>query len=108
MSGTCLLPSKFHGDFHNLFDTSSVELLLDWRQSADEVFVKLRVGAGPLRLEEVDAAFTDTDCVVRLPGMSICFEPSSILESFDIPYLSSLLPLCCQVVGSGVVFSMLR
>lgn len=44
------------------------ELLLDWRQSADEVFVKLRVGAGPLRLEEVDAAFTDTDCVVRLPG----------------------------------------
>ncbi|XP_069906910.1 ubiquitin carboxyl-terminal hydrolase 19 isoform X17 [Oryctolagus cuniculus] len=44
------------------------ELLLDWRQSADEVIVKLRVGTGPLRLEEVDAAFTDTDCVVRLPG----------------------------------------
>ncbi|XP_021116398.1 ubiquitin carboxyl-terminal hydrolase 19 isoform X8 [Heterocephalus glaber] len=44
------------------------ELLLDWRQSADEVIVKLRVGTGPLQLEEVDAAFTDTDCVVRLPG----------------------------------------
>ncbi|MEJ1285810.1 ubiquitin specific peptidase 19 [Cricetulus griseus] len=44
------------------------ELLLDWRQTADEVTVKLRVGAGPLCLEEVDAAFTDTDCVVRLPG----------------------------------------
>ncbi|XP_062971311.1 ubiquitin carboxyl-terminal hydrolase 19 isoform X24 [Cynocephalus volans] len=44
------------------------ELLLDWRQSADEVIVKLRVGMGPLRLDEVDAAFTDTDCVVRLPG----------------------------------------
>ncbi|XP_050996647.1 ubiquitin carboxyl-terminal hydrolase 19 isoform X1 [Acomys russatus] len=43
------------------------DLLLDWRQSADEVIVKLRVGAGPVRLEEVDAAFTDTDCVVRLP-----------------------------------------
>lgn len=43
------------------------ELLYDWRQSADEVIVKLRVGAGPLRLEEVDAAFTDTDCVVRFP-----------------------------------------
>ncbi|XP_074168471.1 ubiquitin carboxyl-terminal hydrolase 19 isoform X28 [Rhinolophus sinicus] len=43
------------------------ELLLDWKQSADEVIVKLRVGAGPLRLEEVDTAFTDTDCVVRLP-----------------------------------------
>ncbi|KAL2803858.1 ubiquitin carboxyl-terminal hydrolase 19 isoform 11, partial [Daubentonia madagascariensis] len=52
----------------DLFATSSTELLLDWRQSADEVIVKLRVGAGPLRLEEVDAAFTDTDCVVRLPG----------------------------------------
>lgn len=49
-----------------------IELLLDWRQSADEVIVKLRVGAGPLRLEEVDAAFTDTDCVVRLPGMFLC------------------------------------
>ncbi|XP_036850138.1 ubiquitin carboxyl-terminal hydrolase 19 isoform X4 [Manis javanica] len=44
------------------------ELLLDWRQSADEVIVRLRVGAGPLRLEEVDTAFTDTDCVVQLPG----------------------------------------
>lgn len=43
------------------------ELLLDWRQSADEVTVKLRVGTGPVRLEDVDAAFTDTDCVVRLP-----------------------------------------
>lgn len=49
-----------------------IELLLDWRQSADEVIVKLRVGAGPLRLEEVDAAFTDTDCVVRLPGVFLC------------------------------------
>lgn len=44
------------------------EVLLDWKQNADEVMVKLRVGAGPLRLEEVDAAFTDTDCVVRFPG----------------------------------------
>uniref|UniRef100_A0A8I5ZMS3 ubiquitinyl hydrolase 1 n=1 Tax=Rattus norvegicus TaxID=10116 RepID=A0A8I5ZMS3_RAT len=43
------------------------ELLLDWRQSSDEVVVKLRVGTGPICLEEVDAAFTDTDCVVRLP-----------------------------------------
>lgn len=46
------------------------EVLLDWKQNADEVMVKLRVGAGPLRLEEVDAAFTDTDCVVRFPGAS--------------------------------------
>ncbi|XP_036288189.1 ubiquitin carboxyl-terminal hydrolase 19 isoform X10 [Pipistrellus kuhlii] len=44
------------------------EVLLEWKQNADEVVVKLRVGGGPLRLEEVDAAFTDTDCVVRFPG----------------------------------------
>ncbi|XP_006770648.1 PREDICTED: ubiquitin carboxyl-terminal hydrolase 19 [Myotis davidii] len=44
------------------------EVLLDWQQDADEVTVKLRAGAGPLRLEEVDAAFTDTDCLVRFPG----------------------------------------
>ncbi|XP_027789439.2 ubiquitin carboxyl-terminal hydrolase 19 isoform X16 [Marmota flaviventris] len=44
------------------------ELLLDWGQNENEVIVKLRVGAGPLRLEEVDTVFTDTNCVVRLPG----------------------------------------
>lgn len=43
------------------------DLLLDWKQNAGEVIVKLSVGGGALRLEEVDAAFTDTDCVVRLP-----------------------------------------
>lgn len=72
------------------------------------MIVKLRVGAGPLRLEEVDAAFTDTDCVVRLPGVPICPEPSSVFESSDIPHHSSLPLFYFQVVGSGVVFSMLR
>uniref|UniRef100_A0A8C8SYV7 ubiquitinyl hydrolase 1 n=1 Tax=Pelusios castaneus TaxID=367368 RepID=A0A8C8SYV7_9SAUR len=43
------------------------DLLLDWKQNADEVIVKLSLGSGPLKLEEVDAAFTDTECVVRLP-----------------------------------------
>ncbi|XP_038627846.1 ubiquitin carboxyl-terminal hydrolase 19 isoform X4 [Tachyglossus aculeatus] len=43
------------------------DLLLDWKQNADEVIVRLHVGPKPLRLEEVDLAFTDTDCVVRLP-----------------------------------------
>uniref|UniRef100_A0A4X2LSU7 ubiquitinyl hydrolase 1 n=1 Tax=Vombatus ursinus TaxID=29139 RepID=A0A4X2LSU7_VOMUR len=46
---------------------SLAELLLDWKQNADEVIVKLHVGSGPLRIEEIDAAFTDTDCVVQLP-----------------------------------------
>uniref|UniRef100_A0A8C8T0T3 ubiquitinyl hydrolase 1 n=1 Tax=Pelusios castaneus TaxID=367368 RepID=A0A8C8T0T3_9SAUR len=45
----------------------SADLLLDWKQNADEVIVKLSLGSGPLKLEEVDAAFTDTECVVRLP-----------------------------------------
>ncbi|XP_075403454.1 ubiquitin carboxyl-terminal hydrolase 19 isoform X5 [Tenrec ecaudatus] len=43
------------------------EVLLAWRQSADEVIVKLRLGAGTLQLEEVNSVFTDTHCVVRLP-----------------------------------------
>lgn len=72
------------------------------------MIVKLRVGAGPLRLEEVDAAFTDTDCVVRLPGVSMCPEPSNIFEASDLPHPSSLPFLCLQMVGSGVVSSMLR
>lgn len=84
------------------------ELLLDWKQSADEVIVKLRVGAGPLRLEEVDTKFTDTDCVLRLPGACIPPEPGSVFEFSDIPHPSSLPPPCLQMVGSGVVFSMLR
>uniref|UniRef100_A0A8I5KRW4 ubiquitinyl hydrolase 1 n=1 Tax=Homo sapiens TaxID=9606 RepID=A0A8I5KRW4_HUMAN len=55
-------------DPHDLLATPTPELLLDWRQSAEEVIVKLRVGVGPLQLEDVDAAFTDTDCVVRFAG----------------------------------------
>ncbi|NXG91351.1 UBP19 hydrolase, partial [Stercorarius parasiticus] len=44
-----------------------LELLLDWKQNADEIIVKLNLGSGALKLEDVDAAFTDTDCVVKLP-----------------------------------------
>lgn len=44
------------------------ELLLDWKQNADEIIVKLNLGSGALKVEDVDAAFTDTDCVVKLPG----------------------------------------
>uniref|UniRef100_A0A8C0BTG7 ubiquitinyl hydrolase 1 n=1 Tax=Buteo japonicus TaxID=224669 RepID=A0A8C0BTG7_9AVES len=42
-------------------------LLLDWKQNADEIIVKLNLGSGALKVEDVDAAFTDTDCVVKLP-----------------------------------------
>ncbi|NXT80470.1 UBP19 hydrolase, partial [Zapornia atra] len=44
-----------------------IELLLDWKQNADEIIVKLNLGSGALKVEDVDAAFTDTDCVVKLP-----------------------------------------
>ncbi|NXD14037.1 UBP19 hydrolase, partial [Nothocercus nigrocapillus] len=42
-------------------------LLLDWKQNAGEIIVKLNLGSGALKVEDVDAAFTDTDCVVKLP-----------------------------------------
>ncbi|XP_048462612.1 ubiquitin carboxyl-terminal hydrolase 19 [Rhincodon typus] len=45
----------------------SNELFIDWKQNADEVIVKLKSGEGNLKVDEVDAAFTDTDCVVTLP-----------------------------------------
>ncbi|XP_067854439.1 ubiquitin carboxyl-terminal hydrolase 19 isoform X2 [Heptranchias perlo] len=47
--------------------TYSDDLFVDWKQNADEVIVKLKPGEGSLKVDEVDAAFTDTDCVVTLP-----------------------------------------
>lgn len=46
-----------------------LELLLDWKQNADEIIVKLNLGSGALKVEDVDAFFTDTDCMIKLPGM---------------------------------------
>ncbi|XP_051483910.1 ubiquitin carboxyl-terminal hydrolase 19 isoform X7 [Apus apus] len=46
---------------------SEEELLLDWKQNADEIIVKLNLGSGALKVEDVDAAFSDRDCVVKLP-----------------------------------------
>ncbi|NXU36211.1 UBP19 hydrolase, partial [Drymodes brunneopygia] len=43
------------------------ELLLDWKQNADEIIIKLNLGTGALKEEDVHAKFTDTDCVVKLP-----------------------------------------
>lgn len=45
-----------------------LELLLDWKQNADEIIVKLNLGSGSLKVEDVDTFFTDTDCVIKLPG----------------------------------------
>uniref|UniRef100_A0A8V0ZPC5 ubiquitinyl hydrolase 1 n=1 Tax=Gallus gallus TaxID=9031 RepID=A0A8V0ZPC5_CHICK len=46
---------------------SKEELLLDWKQNADEIIVKLNLGSGSLKVEDVDTFFTDTDCVIKLP-----------------------------------------
>ncbi|NXF12226.1 UBP19 hydrolase, partial [Smithornis capensis] len=44
-----------------------LELLLDWKQNADEIIVKLNLGSGALKVEDVRAEFSDTDCVLKLP-----------------------------------------
>lgn len=51
------------------FPSLFLELLLDWKQNADEIIVKLNLGSEALKVEDVDAAFTDTDCVLKLPGI---------------------------------------
>ncbi|KAI7794053.1 putative ubiquitin carboxyl-terminal hydrolase 19, partial [Triplophysa rosa] len=44
------------------------DLLLDWKQSAYEVIVRLNCGdSGVLRAEDIDSAFSDTSCHIRLP-----------------------------------------
>lgn len=55
-----------------------LELLLDWKQNADEIIIKLNLGTGALKAEDVRADFTDTDCVVRLPGMGM----EQLLQAF--------------------------
>ncbi|XP_053325247.1 ubiquitin carboxyl-terminal hydrolase 19 isoform X2 [Spea bombifrons] len=52
------------------------EMLIDWKQNSDEVIVKLNTGSGALNIEDVDAEFTDTDCVINFPEggqWSCCF-----------------------------------
>ncbi|XP_069499390.1 ubiquitin carboxyl-terminal hydrolase 19 isoform X2 [Ambystoma mexicanum] len=46
---------------------SKRDMQVDWKQSSDTVIVKLNTGTGTLNVKEVDAAFTDTDCSIRLP-----------------------------------------
>lgn len=81
--------------------------MLDWKQNADEVIVKLRAGTGPVRLEEVDAAFTDTDCVLRLPGVVMYPKNRLSFESSDTPTPAYFCHFP-QMVGSGVASSLLK
>ncbi|XP_069798500.1 uncharacterized protein usp19 [Narcine bancroftii] len=48
----------------------SDDLFVDWKQNADEVIVKLKSGEGSLKVDPVDVAFTDSDCIITLPGES--------------------------------------
>ncbi|XP_072928069.1 ubiquitin carboxyl-terminal hydrolase 19 isoform X2 [Hemitrygon akajei] len=50
-----------------LHSIGSDDLFVDWKQNADEVIVKLKPGEGNLKVEEIDAAFTDSDCIITLP-----------------------------------------
>ncbi|XP_039507747.1 ubiquitin carboxyl-terminal hydrolase 19 isoform X2 [Pimephales promelas] len=44
------------------------DLFLDWKQNAYEVIVRLNCGdAGVLRVEDIDSAFSDSACHIRLP-----------------------------------------
>lgn len=50
----------------------SVDLFLDWKQNAYEVIVRLNCGdAGVLRVEDIESAFSDSACHIRLPGKDI-------------------------------------
>ncbi|KAJ7317131.1 hypothetical protein JRQ81_003293 [Phrynocephalus forsythii] len=46
---------------------SKKDLLLDWKQNADEIIVRLSLGSGILKAEDVNTSCTDTSCVVTLP-----------------------------------------
>uniref|UniRef100_A0A672SU90 ubiquitinyl hydrolase 1 n=1 Tax=Sinocyclocheilus grahami TaxID=75366 RepID=A0A672SU90_SINGR len=47
---------------------SCVDLFLDWKQNAYEVIVRLNCeDAGVLRVEDIDYAFSDSACHIRLP-----------------------------------------
>ncbi|XP_029457088.1 ubiquitin carboxyl-terminal hydrolase 19 isoform X3 [Rhinatrema bivittatum] len=48
-------------------ETDLDEMLIDWKQNSDEIIVKLNPGVGTLKVEDVDAAFSDTDCLIKLP-----------------------------------------
>ncbi|NXN15726.1 UBP19 hydrolase, partial [Indicator maculatus] len=50
-----------------IFPLLFLELLLDWKQNADEIIVKLNLGSGGLKVEDVDTVFSDTDCTIKLP-----------------------------------------
>ncbi|KAM8930802.1 ubiquitin carboxyl-terminal hydrolase 19 [Pelodytes ibericus] len=52
------------------------EMVVDWKQNSNEVIVKLNTGPGTLNMEDLNAEFTDTDCVISFPEgrrWSCCF-----------------------------------
>lgn len=71
-----------------------LDLLLDWKQNANEVIVKLSLGSGALKTEEVETSFTDATCVVKLPGVGDrpAFSPPSPCISEPCLKAERLLP----------------
>ncbi|XP_012816887.1 ubiquitin carboxyl-terminal hydrolase 19 isoform X4 [Xenopus tropicalis] len=43
------------------------DIVIDWKQNSEEVIVKLNAGSRALNVEELNAEFTDTDCVISFP-----------------------------------------
>uniref|UniRef100_W5N6A2 ubiquitinyl hydrolase 1 n=1 Tax=Lepisosteus oculatus TaxID=7918 RepID=W5N6A2_LEPOC len=43
------------------------DVFYDWKQNANEVIVKLKPGEGVMKVEDVDAGFSDTACQVKFP-----------------------------------------
>ncbi|KAM4651238.1 ubiquitin carboxyl-terminal hydrolase 19 isoform 2-T2 [Discoglossus pictus] len=43
------------------------DMLIDWKQNSGEVIVKLNPGSEALNVEQVNAQFTDTNCVINFP-----------------------------------------
>ncbi|XP_018116911.1 ubiquitin carboxyl-terminal hydrolase 19 isoform X3 [Xenopus laevis] len=43
------------------------DIVIDWKQNSEEVIVKLNAGPRALNVEQLNAEFTDTDCVISFP-----------------------------------------
>nr|XP_015203406.1 PREDICTED: ubiquitin carboxyl-terminal hydrolase 19 [Lepisosteus oculatus] len=51
----------------SLDETNFDDVFYDWKQNANEVIVKLKPGEGVMKVEDVDAGFSDTACQVKFP-----------------------------------------
>ncbi|XP_053576788.1 ubiquitin carboxyl-terminal hydrolase 19 isoform X2 [Bombina bombina] len=49
------------------------DMLIDWKQNSGEVIVKLNTGSSVFNMDQLNAEFTDTECVINFPeGQQWC------------------------------------